>query len=63
MKILIVGCGIGGLAIYRALKKHLGDTAGITIKVVDSHELPMSHVMDRDTVHLDFLLSRFFPKF
>jgi 2-polyprenyl-6-methoxyphenol hydroxylase-like FAD-dependent oxidoreductase len=40
MKILIVGCGIGGLAIYRALRKHLGDTPGISIKVVDSHERP-----------------------
>ena len=40
MKILIVGCGIGGLAIYRALRKHLGDTPGISIKVVDSHEPP-----------------------
>jgi 2-polyprenyl-6-methoxyphenol hydroxylase-like FAD-dependent oxidoreductase len=40
MKILIVGCGIGGLAIYHALRKHLGDTAGISIKVVDSHEPP-----------------------
>ena len=40
MKILIVGCGIGGLAIYRGLRKHLGDTPGISIKVVDSHEPP-----------------------
>ena len=40
MKILIVGCGIGGLAIYRALRKHLGDTTAISIKVVDSHEPP-----------------------
>ena len=40
MKILIVGCGIGGLAIYRALRKYLGDTPGISIKVVDSHEPP-----------------------
>ena len=40
MKILIVGCGIGGLAIYRALRKHLADTPGISIKVVDSHERP-----------------------
>jgi hypothetical protein len=40
MKILIVGCGISGLAIYRALRKHLGDNAGISIKVVDSHDLP-----------------------
>ena len=40
MKILIVGCGIGGLAIYRALRKYLGDTPGISIKVVDSHEQP-----------------------
>jgi 2-polyprenyl-6-methoxyphenol hydroxylase-like FAD-dependent oxidoreductase len=40
MKILIVGCGIGGLAIYHALRKHLDDNAGISIKVVDSHEPP-----------------------
>jgi 2-polyprenyl-6-methoxyphenol hydroxylase-like FAD-dependent oxidoreductase len=35
MKFLIVGCGIGGLAIYRALRKRLGDTPGIFIKVVE----------------------------
>ena len=38
MNILIVGCGISSLAIYRALRKHLGDTPGISIKVVDSLE-------------------------
>jgi 2-polyprenyl-6-methoxyphenol hydroxylase-like FAD-dependent oxidoreductase len=40
MKILIVGGGIGGLAIYHALKKQLGDTAGISIKIVESHDSP-----------------------
>jgi 2-polyprenyl-6-methoxyphenol hydroxylase-like FAD-dependent oxidoreductase len=40
MKILIVGGGIGGLAIYRALRKHLADTTGIFIKIVESHESP-----------------------
>ena len=32
MKILIVGCGICGLAIYRAVRKHI---PGISIKFVD----------------------------
>ena len=41
MKIIIVGGGIGGLAIYHALRKHLGDSVtGISIKVVESHESP-----------------------
>ena len=40
MKILIVGGGIGGLALYHALRKHLGDTPGLSIKVVESHEPP-----------------------
>ena len=40
MKILIVGGGIGGLAVYCALRKHLGDTTGISINIVESHESP-----------------------
>ena len=40
MIILIVGGGIGGLAFYCALRKHLGDTTGISINIVESHESP-----------------------
>ena len=48
MKILIVGGGVGGLAVYHALRKHLGgggdddddDATGISIKIVESHESP-----------------------
>ncbi|KAF8815149.1 FAD/NAD(P)-binding domain-containing protein [Phlegmacium glaucopus] len=40
MKIIIVGGGIGGLAVYHALRKHLTDTPGISIKVIESHDSP-----------------------
>jgi len=40
MKIIIVGGGIGGLAVYHALRKHLGGTPGISIKIIESHESP-----------------------
>src|SRR5271168_2988275 len=40
MKILIVGGGVGGLATYHALRKHLADITGLSIKIVESHESP-----------------------
>ncbi|TFK38881.1 hypothetical protein BDQ12DRAFT_735125 [Crucibulum laeve] len=45
MKIIIVGAGIGGLAAYHALKKHLSDlppgiNSSIYVKIVESHTSP-----------------------
>nr|AGK29866.1 FAD-binding protein [Volvariella volvacea] len=45
MKIAIVGAGIGGLAAYHALKKHLIDDAhdsNVEIKIYESHSSPTS---------------------
>ncbi|KAF7330239.1 FAD-binding protein [Mycena venus] len=39
MKIIIVGGGIGGIAAYHALRKHLADASpAVTIRVLESHE-------------------------
>ena len=39
MKIIIVGGGIGGLAAYHALRKHLADASPpVSIVVFESHE-------------------------
>ena len=43
MKIIIVGGGLGGLASYIALKKHLAEISPpVTIKVYESHPDPIS---------------------
>ena len=55
MKILIVGGGIGGLALYHALRKHLGNTPELSIKVVESHQRGL------DSLPMGFWLYILFP--